>query len=209
MAETSNRPKGEPSPRNLSIYHQFVNGTPRARLAEKYGISPPRVSQLIRAVRSYIAESYTDDVTVIKKEQSRDIAFLYRQATRGWFRSLAPEVTVEVTTAPSGEVTRKEKHKTMTGNPAYINTAAKMLEQLRDLWGISPNAHIEIGVDGSITPANRIVEVVITSREDIDRPLTPQRLMEITAEVEELARTQHPDNMTVEGELDSPSDPAV
>ena len=200
--------RGEPSPRNLSIYHQFINGTPRAALAEKYNISRQRVGQLIKTSRAYIADSYTEDITVIKKEQSRDIAFLYRQATRGWFRSLAPEMTIEVTTLPDGSVTRKEKQKSMTGNPAYINTAAKMLEQLRDLWGISPDAHIEVGVDGTITPANRIVEVVITSREDIGRPLTPQRLMEITAEVEELAKTQHPDNM-VEGELDITSDPAV
>lgn len=162
----------EPSARDLEIYRESIRGTRlRDDIGREYQISGRRVSQICEAVEKYLAPLYKSQIDRIRARHTDRLEYLYREAVMGFARSQQDEVTIQQTieileaeTAPvekgkaKTEATpaqpkvakEKRKRRGQAGAPAFITAAAKVLEDIRSIWGADippthdPAGHIRV-----------------------------------------------------------------
>jgi transposase len=144
--------------RQAKVIRLYLQGNRVHRIAKMMGISDRTVLRDIDRARQAWKErtgrTYEDKLP----EKLAEIEHIKRAAWVGWRKSLKDDEEVTETTSPEG-VTVRRRRRGQSGNAAYLNTLAKLVEtecQLTGLLDPKPSQEQTIPV----------VEVVVTTRQE-------------------------------------------
>lgn len=120
--------------RNGAIWREYVRGATQEQLAEKWGISHQRVSQIIRAVSESIKTEDRDEL--LKREI--DLFRQLRLEVLDLWDADAPDLV------SNGRVI--EGVKDHTGRMQALDRAAKLSERMHKLLGLEASQKIDLNV---------------------------------------------------------------
>lgn len=143
--------------RDGEIWRLFCRGTTQEALAEKFGISQPRVSQIISAIRDSIP--IQERVDIVKQEVDF-LAGLRAEVLELWDSVPAPMVA-----GPRAEIVKDENGNTVqdhTGRLAALARAESLTARLHRVLGLDAPAKLDLNLQGEEEAARRAAAEALT-----------------------------------------------
>lgn len=145
MPRHSKRKNTPDSPaRDLEIYDLVVlRGWSQRRAAAAYGLSQPRVSQIVRDVNQELRVVFLESIRNVKVMHQQQLEELFFQAMQGWRRSVGTvtetrKKSIELeaeqvgVTVPAMEVTTIER--VQAGDVRFLEFCRTVLADIRKMW---------------------------------------------------------------------------
>ena len=109
-------------------------GMSQTKLAARFQISQPSVSNYVRKVEEWLRGEQREEVALLRTRMTARLEHVYVEAMQAWEQSKEPEVvkTVKVETAGESTTTRTTPQ---TGQAAYLRLAMDSLDQMQGIWG--------------------------------------------------------------------------
>ena len=162
------RIKGQPTTEQLAVYADFISGKTQEQVAAKHGMSRNNVGNLVRKIDRWLIPQFMDDIRGIKCQHTQRLLHIVSEAMGAWERSKRDKVTFNferveyVDGVGDAAVTKTRlqlegfKKEPQAGNPTFLATAMKALEDIRKVWGA--DAPVRMEVSGEIRVAGRTVD---------------------------------------------------
>jgi hypothetical protein len=125
--------------RNAAIWTAYIHGQSQAEIAEQYGISQPRVSQIVKAVRETIPQEDRAERAL------RELAFL--DDLRSQAMKIVAMEAPPVTAGKDGAIVRDPEHKGPDGQDAIVRDHAGRLAAMSQAVAISAHVRRLLGLD--------------------------------------------------------------
>jgi len=150
--------KGIPSAEQLSMYADYISGMTLKNVSAKYAFaSTSQPSIIIKRVNRWLVPKFMGDIREIKCEHTERLLHIASEAMTAWERSKRDKVQFEHERGDDGKLKLlKMKREPQAGNPTFLATAMKALEDIRKVWGA--DAPVRMEVSGEIRVAGRTVE---------------------------------------------------
>ena len=137
QSRAAGRPAGpwEPSPRDMEIFESLSQGNTTRTVAEKFGLSHQRISQVGVQVGKWLVPQLAEQIKQIKVSHTYSLDHIFRECMAAWERSKHPIVTEksEVTNRGTRHTVRK---KSSCGDWHFLAEAMKALREIREIWGV-------------------------------------------------------------------------
>ncbi len=130
-----------------------LEGQTQHRIAEALGISQPAVSKILRRMEERLLADVSTRVERQRARHTMRLEFIYGEAVRAWQASKEDGVRRRQRKSEGGvgregssiaEIVSESRH----GDPRYLESARRALEDLRRLWGVDPPERLAV-TDGS------------------------------------------------------------
>jgi hypothetical protein len=149
--------RGQPTPEHLAIYADYISGKSLDFVAAKYGCHKSWVSAITRKVDRWLVPQFMGDIREIKCQHTERLLHIVCEAMGAWERSKQPKVRISHKRGEDGKLTVDGiTREPQAGNPTFLATAMKALEDIRKVWGA--DAPVRVEVDGEIRVAGRSLE---------------------------------------------------
>ena len=109
-------------------------GMSQTKLAARFQISQPSVSNYVRKVEEWLRGEQREEVALLRTRMTARLEHVYVEAMQAWEQAKEPEVvkTVKVEAAAESTSTRETPQ---TGQAAYLRVAMDSLDQMQGIWG--------------------------------------------------------------------------
>jgi hypothetical protein len=168
--ETENKEKAKiPSKKNgkrerdRAIYERYVfDGWLYRRLANEYNVSVSTCWQTVQRVNKRLVDQFEDDVREFRVQHTLQLRSMIGELRSAWEQSKAETVTEKTGTGLKGNPIEEQTVKSSSGDPRYLDSAARLLKDIRDIWGAdAPKKSTLTDATGQSAP---MIEVVIGNR---------------------------------------------
>lgn len=170
--------EGEPSARDLEIYHKVItSGRTQRSIAEEYDLSYGRVSQITSRVDVYMKGILLEEARLMRTRHHQRYERLFELAMEGWERShgevqvvTTKEVEIKKPGSKTGEklpgieTTIRTEHK--AGDSRFLTVMMELLEKQRNLY-----RDLDKEDDGFRYAGKSDEEIIRNERAKLDRML--------------------------------------
>ncbi len=127
----------------------YLEGQTQHRIAEAMGVSQPAVSKIIRRMEDRLLADVSVKVERHRARHTMRLEFIYGEAVRAWQGSKEDGVRRRQRKSEGGagreggsiaEIVSESRH----GDPRYLESARRALEDLRRLWGVDPPERLAV-----------------------------------------------------------------
>lgn len=148
---------GQPSPEEIAVYADYISGGTILSLMAKYGYaSTNSITAIVKKIDKWLIPQFMGDIRAIKCQHTERLLHIVSEAMAAWERSKRDKVQFEHERDDTGRLTLlKMKREAQAGNPTFLATAMKALEDVRKIWGA--DAPVRMEVSGEIRVAGRTI----------------------------------------------------
>lgn len=136
--------------RNGRIWRDYCRGSTQAELAEKYGLSQQRVSQIVNEVKDSIP---LEERTDLIRQETDLLRALRKEVLELWDAEPAPLIH-----GPRAEIVRDENEEVVkdhTGRLAALARAESLTARLHRVYGLDAPAKLDLSLAGEEEAAKR------------------------------------------------------
>lgn len=113
--------------------HKCV-GMSQTKVAAKFQVSQPTVSNYVRRVEERLRWEQRDEVLLLRARMTARLEHVYIESMQGWEQSKEPLIVATMKVENGGE-SRTTRTTPQTGEAAYLRVAMESLNQMHGIWG--------------------------------------------------------------------------
>jgi len=132
-------------------------GHTQAELAKTLGVSQPAISKIVRRIEERLAEEVAASARRLRTRQTLRLEYLFRESMTAWDASKAETLQrrqrkTEGAAGP-GQTVAELVSENRYGDPRFLETARRLLEDLRAVWGLNAPGRLEVTGVADLSPA--------------------------------------------------------
>ena len=149
--------------RNRLIYERSTfDGWSYRRIAEEFDVSKTQCWQIVQDTGKALISEFSEDIRQMRVHHTLQLKSMIGELREAWTNSLVP-LRIEKTGCRSGDEYAETTVKHTGPDPRYIDSAARLLADIRSIWGVdAPNAST-VEITGQGVP---LVEITVSNREE-------------------------------------------
>ena len=152
--------KAAVSQRDVAI-HELVCRRDRSlvSIGKQFGLTPQRVHQISKKMDSLLYKELAETVHLIKARQTATLRHVVDEAMAAWRDSMGQHEVIHERATKDG--TYREVTKTQSaGNPAYLGTSMKALEDIHKVWGAESPKQVQVEAEVQVvSPQEQLIRI--------------------------------------------------
>ena len=162
--------------RNRLIYERATfDGWSYRRIAQEFGVSKTQCWQIVQNTGKALVSEFADDIRQMRVHHTLQLRSMIGELREAWTNSLVALKIEKSGTDASGSGYDETTLKHTGGDPRYLDSAARLLADIRDIWGVDAPKASTVEITGQGVPT---VEIIVGSR---DEAVEFTRLVEVKA----------------------------
>ncbi len=180
--------------RNLTIYRRHViDGRSFRELGEEYSLSSSTCWEAVRKAESKLSDQFHREIKDFRTRQTMMLESMIGELYEAWHKSKQPLEIDKTGTTLKGKPVEEHTIKHTGPDPRYLDSAARLLADIRAMWGVDAPKASTVEITGQGVPT---VEIIVGSR---DEAVEFTRLVEAKATLIE-ADTNQPNSVALQPE---------
>lgn len=149
--------------RNYAIYQRHViDGRSFRQLGKEYGLSSSTCWDAVRNAERRLTDQFHREIKDFRTRQTMMLESMIGELYEAWHKSKVPLLTEKVGTTLKGKPINETTIKYTGGDPRYIDSAARLMADIRSMWGVDAPKASTVEITGQGVP---LVEIVVGNRE--------------------------------------------
>lgn len=150
--------------RDLAIYRQHViDGRSFRDLGKEYGVSATTCWEACRLAEQTLSDEFHRTISGFRTRQTMQLESLIGECCEAWHKSKLPLEIEKTGTTLKGKPFSETTTKHTGGDPRYIDTAARLMADIRSIWGVDTEKKSTLDITSNGVP---LVEVVVGNRSE-------------------------------------------
>lgn len=151
------------SKRNMLIYERSTfDGWSYQRIANEYDVSKTQCWQIVQDTGKALVSEFAEDIRQMRVHHTLQLKSMIGELREAWSNSLVP-LRIEKTGCRSGDEYDETTVKHTGGDPRYIDSAARLMTDIRSIWGADAPKASTVEITGQGVP---LVEITVSNREE-------------------------------------------
>ena len=130
-----------------------------ASIGKQFGLTAQRVHQIAKTMDSLLYKELAETVHLIKARQTATLRHVIDEAMTAWHDSKGEHEVIHERATKDGayrEVTKTQS----AGNPAYLGTVMKALEDIRKVWGAESPKQVQVEAEVQVvSPQEQLTRI--------------------------------------------------
>ena len=149
--------------RNRLIYERSTfDGWSYRRIAEEFDVSKTQCWQIVQDTGKALVSEFSEDIRQMRVHHTLQLKSMIGELREAWTNSLVP-LRIEKTGNRSGDEYVETTVKHTGGDPRYIDSAARLMADIRSMWGVDAPKASTVEITGQGVP---LVEITVSNREE-------------------------------------------
>lgn len=149
--------------RNRLIYERSTfDGWSYRRIADEYGVSKTQCWQIVQDTGKALVSQFAEDIRQMRVHHTLQLKSMIGELREAWNNSLQPLKIEKSGIGSGGSEIEETTIKHTGGDPRYIDSAARLMADIRSIWGVDTEKRSTLDITGQGTP---LVEITVVNRE--------------------------------------------
>lgn len=171
--------------RNREIYEAHViDGKSFGQLARQYHVSRSLCWKVCQQIEQTLSDEFHRTISGFRTRQTMQLESAIGELFEAWHKSKEPLKIDKVGTTLKGKPVDETTIKYTGGDPRYIDTAARLMADIRAMWGVDAPKASTVEITGQGVP---LVEIIVSDR---DQAVEFTRLIEAKARLIESSESE-------------------
>lgn len=150
--------------RNRSIYERHViDGRSFNQLADEFSLSNTMCWKVCQKIEQALSNEFHRTIEGFRTRQTMQLESLIGECCEAWHKSKVPLRIKKTGTTLKGKPVDEKTVKYTGGDPRYIDTAARLMADIRSMWGVDAPKASTLEITGQGVP---LVEITVANREE-------------------------------------------
>ena len=149
--------------RNRLIYERSTfDGWSYRRIAEEFDVSKTQCWQIVQDTGKALVSEFSEDIRQMRVHHTLQLKSMIGELREAWTNSLVP-LRIEKTGDRSGDAYVETTVKHTGGDPRYIDSAARLMADIRSIWGADAPKASTLEITGQGVP---LVAITVSNRDE-------------------------------------------
>ena len=150
--------------RNHSIYQRHViDGRSFRQLAEEYSLSTSTCWKACQEAERRLSDQFHREIKDFRTRQTMMLESMIGELYSEWHKSKSPLKIEKTGISIKGHDIEETTLKYTGGDPRYIDTAARLMADIRSMWGVDAPKASTVEIIGQGVP---LVEIIVGNRDE-------------------------------------------